>query len=67
MQNDQELIVITKTYDLILWSCRHTSRFPRNHRFVLGERIERVRSQKAVTRKASAVKLFHQAQAEQHR
>jgi hypothetical protein len=35
------LIVITKTYDLILWSCNHTSRFPRNHRLVLGERIER--------------------------
>jgi len=41
MKKDQELIVITKTYDLILWSCHHTSRFPRNHRFVLGERIER--------------------------
>ena len=36
-----ELVVITKTYDLILWSCQHTSRFPRSHRFVLGERIER--------------------------
>ena len=36
-----ELIVITKTYDLVLWSCNHTSKFPRNHRFVLGERIER--------------------------
>ena len=36
-----ELTVITKTYDLILWSCNHTSEFPRNHRFVLGERIER--------------------------
>ena len=33
--------MITKTYDLILWSCNHTGRFPRNHRFVLGERIER--------------------------
>ncbi len=33
--------MITKTYDLIRWSCNHTSRFPRNHRFVLGERIER--------------------------
>ena len=32
---------ITKTYDLILWSCNHTGKFPRNHRFVLGERIER--------------------------
>ncbi len=34
-------MVITKTYDLVLWACHHTSRFPRNHRFVLGERIER--------------------------
>ena len=37
----QELVVITKSYDLIRWSCHHTGRFPRNHRFVLGERIER--------------------------
>lgn len=36
-----ELVVITKTYDFILWSCNHTGKFPRNHRFVLGERIER--------------------------
>jgi hypothetical protein len=41
MAKHPELTVITKTYDLILWSCQHTSRFPRNHRFVLGERIER--------------------------
>jgi hypothetical protein len=41
MAKDQELIVIMKTYDLILWSCNHTSRSPRNHRFVFGERIER--------------------------
>src|SRR5689334_2742868 len=26
-----------------IWSCKHTSKFPRNHRFVLGERIERNR------------------------
>ena len=38
----EELVVITKTYDLILWSCNHTGKFPRNHRFVLGERIERM-------------------------
>jgi hypothetical protein len=37
----EEMVVITKTYDLILWSCNHTGKFPRNHRFVLGERIER--------------------------
>src|SRR5215471_1133311 len=41
MKREQESTVITKTYDLILWSCNHTSKFPRNHRFVLGERIER--------------------------
>ena len=41
MKRNEELTVITMTYDLILWSCNHTSRFPRNHRFVLGERIER--------------------------
>jgi len=41
MKKDQELIAIAKTYDLILWSCNHTSQFPRNHRFVPGERIER--------------------------
>jgi hypothetical protein len=41
MKKAEELMVITKTYDLILWSCNHTSQFPRNHRFVLGERIER--------------------------
>src|ERR1700734_3572195 len=41
LKRNEELIVITKTYDLILWSCNHTGKFPRNHRFVLGERIER--------------------------
>ncbi len=40
-KSHEELVVITKTYDLILWSCHHTGKFPRNHRFVLGERIER--------------------------
>ena len=40
-KDHEELVVITKTYDLILWSCHHTGKFPRNHRFVLGERIER--------------------------
>ncbi len=40
-KDTEELTVITKTYDLIFWSSNHTNRFPRNHRFVLGERIER--------------------------
>lgn len=37
----EELTVITKTYDLVLWSSHDTGKFPCNHRFVLGERIER--------------------------
>jgi hypothetical protein len=41
MQGRPELLVLTKAYDLVLWSCQHTARFPRSHRFVLGERIER--------------------------
>ena len=34
MKKQDELVVITRTYDLILWSCNHTGRFPRQHRFV---------------------------------
>jgi hypothetical protein len=41
MMGETELRVITQAYDLVKWSCEHTSRFPRNQRFVLGERIER--------------------------
>jgi hypothetical protein len=40
-RDQQELVVITKTYDLILWFCHHTGKFPRHLRFVLGERRER--------------------------
>jgi hypothetical protein len=40
LKSHEELVVITKTYDLILWSCNHTGKFPCNHRFILGERIE---------------------------
>src|SRR5438445_2704608 len=36
-----EIPVILKTYDLVSSSAHHTARFPRSHRFVLGERIER--------------------------
>jgi hypothetical protein len=40
MKERPELTVITKAYDLVLWSCQHIARFPRSHLFVLGERIE---------------------------
>jgi hypothetical protein len=41
VQARPELLVLTKAYDLALWACQHTARFPRSHRFVPGERIER--------------------------
>ena len=37
---NQELSVISETYDLALWSLRHIERFPRAHRFGLGARLE---------------------------
>ena len=40
MKRQQELTVISKCYDLVLWTVNHTSRFPRQHRHVLGDRIE---------------------------
>ncbi len=40
-RDHEELVVPTKTYDLMLWSYHHTGKFPRYHRFVLGERTER--------------------------
>jgi len=40
-KNSVELSVITKIYDFILWSQGHISKFPRDKRFVLGERMER--------------------------
>ncbi len=40
-RHEPEIPLIIKTYDLVLWAAQHTSKFPRNHRFVLGERIER--------------------------
>lgn len=35
-----EMLLITKMYDFVLWSCRHIAKFPRSHRFTLGDRME---------------------------
>jgi hypothetical protein len=35
------MIVSFNTCDFIVWPCQHTTKFPRNQRFTLGERIER--------------------------
>ncbi len=40
MKATDELIVINKTYDFVLWCAQHAGRFPRNHRYTLGTRIE---------------------------
>ena len=39
-QASSELVVIAKLYDLVLWSCQHIAKFPRSHRFTLGDRLE---------------------------
>ena len=31
---------VTKAYDIMLWLVEHVGKFPRFHRFVLGDRIE---------------------------
>ena len=34
-----EMAIITKFYDLIIWSCNHIAKFPRIHKFTLGDRL----------------------------
>lgn len=34
------VLVVTKTYDLILWTLPKLAKFPRDQRFLLGDRIE---------------------------
>ena len=36
----EEPVVIAKLYDLILWTLPHLDKFPRNHKFTVGDRIE---------------------------
>ncbi len=31
---------VTKAYDIVLWLVNHVGKFPRSHRFILGDRIE---------------------------
>lgn len=33
-------MAVTKAYDVLRWLINHLGKFPRSHRFVLGERIE---------------------------
>jgi hypothetical protein len=41
MPRDEELPIIRAFYDFILWLSPKIARFPRDQRFVLGERMER--------------------------
>lgn len=36
----ENLDVVTKTYDMILWLLPQVAKFPRSHRFTLGDRLE---------------------------
>jgi hypothetical protein len=38
-QPAKELPIIQKTYDLILWYVPHLNRLPRDHKFLLGNRL----------------------------
>lgn len=40
MKRETELPAIQKIYDLILWIVPRTQRFPKNHRYSLGEKME---------------------------
>ena len=40
MRRDDELPIIRTFYDFALWLIPHIGKFPRDHRFVLGERME---------------------------
>ncbi len=31
---------VTKAYDIVFWIVNHVGKYPRSHRFVLGDRIE---------------------------
>jgi O-glycosyl hydrolase len=37
----EDFVVLTKTYDLLLWYVQQIGRFPRQHRSSLGVRIEK--------------------------
>ena len=40
MPETKDIPVILKLYDLMLWTFNHTARFPRHHRYSLGQQIE---------------------------
>ncbi len=33
-------VTVTKAYDLFLWLVTHVAKFPRSHKFVLGDRLQ---------------------------
>ncbi len=40
MASHNDLVIFQKTYDLTLWTYPMVNKFPKNQRFVLGQRIE---------------------------
>ncbi|OIO95182.1 MAG: hypothetical protein AUJ92_08420 [Armatimonadetes bacterium CG2_30_59_28] len=40
LRKSDEVSVVAKTYDFVLWLLPHLVKFPRDHRFTLGNRLE---------------------------
>jgi len=40
MPEAKDAPVILKLYDLMLWTMNHVARFPRHHRYSLGQRLD---------------------------
>ncbi len=37
---ETELVIIEKTHELLVWTLKHIEKFPRNHRYGVGLRLE---------------------------
>ncbi len=37
---ETELVIIEKTHELLVWTLKHIDKFPRNHRYGVGLRLE---------------------------
>jgi hypothetical protein len=39
-KNETEMVVINKFYELLIWTSNHIVKFPRMHKFTLGDRLQ---------------------------
>jgi hypothetical protein len=38
-KSETDMLLISKLYDFVLWSANHIAKFPRAHKFTLGDRL----------------------------